>query len=189
MKNDLVNYLQQGREVLLWKLEGVSEYAARRPMVPTGTNLLGLVKHVAGVEAGYFGGVFLRPFPETLSWSAEDAEPNADMWATVDESRASITDLYRRVWKHSDETIAALDLDAPGVVPWWPPERRNVTLHRVLAHIISETQRHCGHADILRELIDGAVGHRAGTDNLDDRVDWKSHRSRLERVAREAGGD
>jgi hypothetical protein len=188
MKNDLVHYLQQGRDVLLWKLDDLSEYDARRPMVGTGTNLLGIVKHVASVESGYFGEVFARPFPEMLSWTAEDAEPNADFWATAEESRESIIDLYRRVWSHSDETIAALDLDAPGLVPWWPAERQEVTLHRILVHTVAETQRHGGHADILRELIDGSIGHRPGVDNLDDRVVWDTHRARLEQVARDASG-
>src|SRR3954447_21230257 len=97
-KADLALYLQRGREALLWKLDGVSEYDVRRPLVPTGTNLLGLVKHVASVEAGYLGEVFGRPFPEPLPWLDSDAEPNADMWATAEESRQHVIDLYRRVW-------------------------------------------------------------------------------------------
>jgi len=189
MKDDLVRYLQQGRDVLLWKLDGVSEYDARRPMVPTGTNLLGIVKHVATVESGYFGEVFGRPFPETLPWIQDGAEPNGDMWATPNESHGFIVELYRRVWAHSDETIAALDLDAVGLVPWWTEARRNPTLHRVLVHMIAETHRHAGHADILRELIDGAVGHRADSDNMDDPAGgWEKHRARLESVARSAEG-
>lgn len=118
-KSILQQYLQTGREVLLAKLDGVGEYDARRPMVPTGTNLLGVVKHVASVEAGYLGDCFGRPFEQPFPWFADDAESNADMWATADESRASIVDLYHRVWRHSDATIAALDLDAAGRVPWW----------------------------------------------------------------------
>src|SRR4029453_670668 len=86
-KADLHRYLQAGREALLWKLDGLSEYDIRRPMVPTGTNLLGIVKHVAGVEAGYLGDTFGRPFEEPLPWLDDDAEPNADMWATAEESR------------------------------------------------------------------------------------------------------
>ena len=135
-------------------------------MVPTGTNLLGLVKHVASVEAGYFGETFGRPFPEPLPWLEEGAEPNADMWATAEESREQIVGLYHRVSAHSDATIDALALDAVGEVPWWPRERREVTLHRILAHMIAETHRHAGHADIVRELIDGAVGLREGNDNM-----------------------
>ena len=118
-KDTLQRYLQRGREALLTKLDGVSEYDARRPLVPTGTNLLGIVKHVASVESGYLGEVFGRPFPEPLPWFEEGAEPNADMWATAEESRDGIIELYRRVWAHSDATIAALGLDARGSVPWW----------------------------------------------------------------------
>jgi Protein of unknown function (DUF664) len=187
-KADLHRYLRRGREALLWKLEGLSEYDVRRPLVPTGTNLLGLVKHVAGTEAGYLGDTFGRPFGEPLPWLDEDAEPNADFWATADESREQIIGLYRRVWAHSDATIEALALDAVGHVPWWG-EQSEVTLHRILIHMIAETDRHAGHADIVRELIDGAAGLRKDNDNLapGDQAWWESYRDRLERVAREAG--
>jgi uncharacterized damage-inducible protein DinB len=188
-KAELRRYLQTGRDALLWKLDGLSEYDIRRPMVATGTNLLGVVKHVASVEAGYFGGTFGRPFPDPLPWLDDTAEPSADMWATVDESREQIVGLYRRVWTHSDATIEALELAAVGRVPWWPAERNEVTLHRILVHMIAETERHAGHADIVRELIDGAAGLREGNDNLapGDAEWWESYRGRLERVAREAG--
>jgi hypothetical protein len=156
--------------------------------VPTGTNLLGLIKHVASVEAGYLGATFGRPFEEPLPWLDEGAEPNADMWAAAEESREQIVGLYRRVWAHSDATIEALPLDAVGQVPWWPPERRGVTLHRILVHMIAETDRHAGHADIVRELVDGAVGLRQDNDNMPpgDQGWWEDYRSRLERAAREA---
>jgi len=188
-KVDLHRYLQAGREALLWKLEGLSEYDARRPMVPTGTNLLGVVKHVAGVEAGYFGETFGRPFDEPMPWLDDGAEPNADMWATADESRDQIVGLYQRVQAHSDATIEALTLDAIGHVPWWPPDGSQVTLHRILVHMIAETHRHAGHCDIVRELIDGVVGLREGNDNVPpgDRAWWETYRGRLEHVARAAG--
>jgi uncharacterized damage-inducible protein DinB len=188
-KAELRRYLQVGREALLWKLDGLSEYDGRRPLVPTGTNLLGIVKHVASVEAGYFGETFGRPFQEPLPWLDDGAEPNADMWATAEESREQIVGLYHRVWAHSDATIEALPLEAIGRVPWWPPDHREVTLHRVLVHMIAETNRHAGHADIVRELIDGAVGLRVDNDNMPpgDRAWWDSYRSRLEQVAKEAG--
>ncbi|MFF5234263.1 DinB family protein [Dactylosporangium sp. NPDC000521] len=188
-KSDLRRYLQTGRDALLWKLEGLSEYDVRRPLVPTGTNLLGLVKHVASVESGYFGVTFGRPFAEPMPWIGPGAEPNADMWATPDESREQIIDLYRRVWAHSDATIEALPLDAAGQVPWWSPEHRDVTLHRILIHMIAETDRHAGHADIIRELIDGAAGLRQDNDNLpaEDKAWWASHYDRLEQAAKEAG--
>jgi uncharacterized damage-inducible protein DinB len=188
-KEDLRRYLERARGALLWKLEGLSEYDVRRPLVPTGTNLLGLVKHVASVEAGYLGDTFGRPFDQPLPWLDEGAEPNADMWATAEESRERIIDLYRRVSAHSTATIHALELDATGHVPWWPPEHSEVTLHRVLVHMIAETERHAGQADIVRELIDGAVGLREDNDNMapGDQAWWESYRDRLERVAREVG--
>jgi uncharacterized damage-inducible protein DinB len=187
-KGELHRYLQIARDALLWKLDGLSEYDIRRPMVPTGTNLLGLVKHVASVEAGYLGDTFGRPFGEPLPWFDANAEPNADMWATADESRDQIVGLYHRVWTNSDATIEALPLDAHGQVAWWPEERRSVTLHRILIHMIAETNRHAGHADIVRELIDGTVGLRQDSDNLPsgDETWWTSYRERLERVASEA---
>jgi len=188
-KADLHRYLQIAREALLWKLDGLSDYDVRRPMVPTGTNLLGLVKHVASVEIGYFGETFGRPFAEPLPWFDEDAEPNADMWATPEESREQITDLYRRAWAHSDATIDALALDDIGHVPWWPDDRSEVTLHRILVHMIAETDRHTGQADIVRELIDGAAGLRVDNDNLPtvEPTWWEDYRNRLELAARQAG--
>ncbi len=188
-KATLLHYLGMARDALLWKLDGLSPYDARRPMVPSGTNLLGLVKHTASVEAGYLGAVFGRPFPEPLPWFDEDAEPNADMWATPEESIADIVALYGRVAEHSAATVAALDLDAPGRVPWWG-EDGDVTLHLILVHITTETHRHAGHADILRELIDGSVGLRRTSTNVPalDEGWWLQHHARLEQIARDATG-
>ena len=187
-KADLHRYLRDARAALLWKLDGLAEYDIRRPLTPTGANLLGLVKHLASVELGYFGDTFGRPCDEPLPWLDDDAAPNADMWATAAESREAIVGLYHRAWAHADATIDALALDATGHVPWWPGDRSEVTLHRILVHMIAETNRHAGHADIVRELIDGAVGLREGNDNMPpgDQAWWESYRSQLERVAREA---
>jgi hypothetical protein len=187
-KADFHHYLQEARDALLWKLDGLPEYDIRRPLVPTGTNLLGLVKHVAGCELGYFGDTFGRAHDEPLPDFDPD-EPNADMWATADESRAQIIGLYHRAWRHSDATIGALPLDAIGHVPWWPADQNEVTLHHVVVRMTAETHRHAGHADIVRELIDGAVGLRTGRDNMadGDKAWWESYRSQLERVAREVG--
>ncbi len=162
-KADLQRYLQAAREALLWKLDGLSDYDIRRPLTPTGTNLLGLVKHVAGVELWYFGDAFGRP-------------PGERPW------------LYRQAWAHADETIHALGLDARGHVPWWPADRREVTLHQILVHLVAETNRHAGHADIVRELIDGGAGLQAGDDNLRirDQASWEDYLNQLERVAQQA---
>jgi len=190
-KSTLQGHLRSGRDALLWKLDGLSEYDLRRPMTPTGTNLLGLVKHLAFVEGGYFGAVFGRPVPEVQAWIEDDgSDPNWDLWATPDESREAVVAGYRRAWAHADETIGSLALDAVGHVPWWRPERREVTLLQILVHVIAETHRHAGHADIVRELIDGAAGLRSGGDNLPevDEAWWAGYRERLEEAARVVAG-
>ncbi len=115
-KDTLHEYLRLQRTSLLWKLDGLGEYDVRRPMTPTGTNLLGLVKHVASVQLGYFGEVFGRPSERELPWFDDAAEVNADMWATPDETREGIIELHELSAAHSDATIDALPLDAPGDV-------------------------------------------------------------------------
>jgi uncharacterized damage-inducible protein DinB len=186
-KADLRLYLQDARDALLWKLEGLSEYDIRRPMTPTGTNLLGLVKHLTGAEAAYFGETFGRPVEAPPLWIVGDAEPNSDLWATADETRTQIVDDYQRVCAHSDVTIESLPLDAVGQVPWGP--RPELPLRRILVHMIAETQRHAGHADVVRELVDGTTGQRPGSANVasGDATWWAEYRSRLEQAAKEAG--
>ncbi len=190
MKDELHQYLRIARENMLWKLDGLTEYQKRRPMTPTGTNLLGLVKHLAIVEYGYFGLTFGREFPARFAeLEAEGmARPNSDMWATAEESSESIVALYRNAWEHADETIAANDLDSIGRVLHWPVEKQQVTLHRVLVQMIAETNRHAKHADIVRELIDDFVGLRSGNENMTDgdAAWWAAYRAELETVAREA---
>ena len=181
----LHRYLRTARGVMLWKLDGLSEQQMRRPMVPTGTNLLGLVKHLASVEFGYFGVVMGRSPDETIPWWHDDADPNDDMWASADESRADIVAFYRRAWTHSDRTIDELGLETVGHVPWWPAEASEPTLHTVLVHVVAETHRHAGHADILREGIDGVVGRDAPGDRLPsaDPAFWAAHVARVEAAA------
>lgn len=136
-KDNLHGRLRRDREALLWKLDGLSEYDARRPLTVTGTNLLGLVKHVASVEARYFGEVFDRPSPEPLPrWQDHDG---SDLWAAEDEARDQIIESYRRTWEHSDATIDELALDAPGHVPWWPKPYTNTNLFAILVHVLGET--------------------------------------------------
>ena len=132
-------------------LDGLDEYDVRRPMTPTGTNLLGLVKHVASVELDYFGVVFGRPSGGALPWLADDAEPEADLWATPQETRDRTVDLHRFSAAHSDATVEALPLD-----------------------------------DILRELVDGAIGNGRGDPNIPERSseEWAGHRARVEAAAR-----
>jgi hypothetical protein len=188
-KQALQHYLQEGRDALLWKLDGLDERELRWPRTPTGTNLLGIVKHCLHVEVGYFGPTFGREWPtpdELVPTSAYDEDPQADWYATEDETAGGIVDLYRRVQAFADETIAALPLDARGRVPWWPADRPGVTLHRIIVHVIADLDRHAGHADILREQIDGGAGMSVEHSNLPP-VDWPAYVAKLEGLARRFG--
>lgn len=189
-KQTLHRYLRMAREAMLWKLEGLSEYDVRRPMVPTGTNLLGLLKHLASNEIGYFGDTFGRPFDDPPPWFGDWSDPTVDMWATADESREDVLGLYQRAAAHTDATIDALALDDTGRVPWWPEERAEVTLHHIVVRMVAETNRHAGHADIVREMIDGEVGWSADNDNMTpgDQDAWTEYHERLEQAARQAAG-
>src|SRR4051794_22830996 len=126
-KATLVDGLGRLNDQVLHKLDGLSEYDLRRPMTSTGTNLLGVVKHLASVQAGYFGATFGRDFPDLLPF--DDDDPQADMFATEEESSESILEFYRRTWAHALETIADRDLDAVGKVPWWSDP--HVSLHQI----------------------------------------------------------
>jgi hypothetical protein len=175
--------LRSTRQALVWKLDGLSEYDVRRPLTATGTNLLGLVKHLATVEAWYFGEVFDRPYPEPLGrWQDADG---SDLWVTPDETREQIIDFYQRAWGHADATINELPVDAPGHVPWW--SRPNVKLFTIMVHVLQETTRHAGHADILREQIDGRTG-RAEYEEQTDTAAREAHWAKIERAAQEAAG-
>ncbi|OII28701.1 hypothetical protein BIV03_00065 [Curtobacterium sp. MCBA15_016] len=176
LKRTLHRYLQKHRAAMVAKLDGLAERQARWPVTPTGTNVIGLVKHVAGVQAMYFGEVFGRPLPDPPAWL--ESEDGDDMYATLDETLDDVVAFHHRSAAHADATIEALDLDALGVVPWWPEDRRRVSLHRILVHMGYETARHAGHADIVREMLDGLAGD--GDGNLaekspDEWVLWREH--------------
>jgi hypothetical protein len=185
LKDVLHDKLRSGRDRMLSRLEGLSDYDMRRPMTPTGTNLLGLVKHLAGVEYVYLGEAFGRPPVPQLPW-VEDGSvwEGADMWATADESSDEIVALYRRACAHGDETVAALELDAPGTVAHWPEERRATTLGVLLVRMVAETAQHAGHGDIVRELIDGHTG--ADHDDLSE-AEWDAYLAKV-RAAADAFG-
>lgn len=158
LKDELHRKLRVGRANLLASLEGLDEYDLRRPLTPTGTNLLGLVKHLAGLEYGYLGDCLGRPPQEKLSWMEDGSVgEGADMWASPSESSDYVLELYGRACAHADASIAALDLDSAAHVPWWSD--KNTTLGVLLIRMVAETAQHAGHADIVRELIDGRAGN------------------------------
>jgi hypothetical protein len=149
-------HLQLERDALLWKLEGLSEADLRRPMTATGTSLLGLVKHLTGIEGAYFCDAFGRPRP-ALAWeSDEDALMGqfSDMYAKPDETAEEILTSYGAATAAADLAINELDLDTTG--------RHHigitVSLRWMLLTVLLDTARHVGHADVLREQIDGSAG-------------------------------
>ncbi|PFG18843.1 DinB family protein [Serinibacter salmoneus] len=186
-KAELNRHLRQSRSQVRAKLDGLSEVQVRWPLTRTGTNLLGLLKHTASVELGYVTVVFGRPEPE-LPWFADEAEVNADMWATAQESREEILALADLAEREAEATFAAHPLEAVGRVPWWGTHGREVTLREIMLHLVVEYARHAGHADILRELLDGGAGN--GDGNLPEQPEgaWASYRDRLEGAALAASG-
>jgi uncharacterized damage-inducible protein DinB len=150
-KESLHVSLDRHRDVILWKLEGLGDEQLRRPMTPTGTSLLGLVKHLASVEYGWFCGTFGRPSDEVPD---DPDDPEADMRAAPDETIGDIVAYYGRARAAADAVIEELDVEAEGTA-WFGD---TVSMRWVLIHMIEETARHAGHMDILRELIDGRTG-------------------------------
>ncbi len=176
-----LRYLQRARNTVLEKLAGLSEHDLRRPLTPSGTNLLGLVKHLAGVELGYFGECSGRPTGIDLPFDDDASYDQAlDMYALPEESSTWVVDLYRRAWAHTDATVRELGTDAPARVPWWG-ERAETTVGFLLVHVLHETAQHAGHADVLRELVDGTGGR--DHDELGDDTWWRAHLARVQAAA------
>ncbi|MDI3330314.1 MAG: DinB family protein [Micrococcus sp.] len=192
LKAVLWYYLRGARRDLRWKLEGLTERQLRMPMTPTGTNLLGVLKHVASVEAGYFTDCFGRPSAIPMPWFDDGAEPNADMYATAEETVQDILGLADRCAAASDAAIADLGLDDVATVPWWA--RPQVTLGRLMVHMVEEYGRHLGHADVVRELLDGRAGLNPGAPNLPgdaegvDAAWWRAYTERLRGIAEATPG-
>jgi uncharacterized damage-inducible protein DinB len=143
--------LDRHRDVVLWKLDGLDDEQLRRRMVPSGTSLLGVVKHLAYVEYGWFCGTFGR---EIVPLTFDESDPEADLRIEPHETTADILGFYARARAAAAQVIAQLDLDTAG--PAWYGGA--VTLRWVLIHMIEETARHAGHLDLARELIDGTTG-------------------------------
>ncbi|MCW2844486.1 MAG: hypothetical protein JWN22_2402 [Nocardioides sp.] len=176
-----LRYLQRSRERVVSRLDGLEEHAVRRPVTPTGTNLLGLVKHLALGELSYFDQCVGRPSGVEVPFEDDASyDDDLDMYALPGESRAWVLDLYRRAAAHTDATVRELGPGAPATVPWWREEVRQTTVGYLLTHVLHETAQHAGHADVLRELADGA----AGPDHDErDAAGWAAHVARVQAAA------
>lgn len=150
-KESLHVSLDRHRDVVVWKLAGLGDEQLRRPMTPSGTSLLGLVKHLAAVEYGWFCATFGRQ-TEPLPFDEDDE--NADLRVDPHETTAGIMAFYERARAAADRVIGELDVEDVGTA--WFGE--TVSMRWVLIHMIEETARHAGHMDIVRELVDGATG-------------------------------
>jgi hypothetical protein len=115
--------------------------------------------------------------------AAFDEDPQADWYAQAEETKDGLIDLYRRVGAFADETIEQLPLDAPGRVPWWQPTRQDVTLGRIIVHVLYDLSRHAGQADVLRETHDGAIGWQRDNTNIPDAYDWPTYVAKLTDLA------
>ncbi len=186
LEDTLRTYLDNSRRAMLWKAKGLSDIELTRPMVGTGTNLLGLVQHLGFIEYGYFvrclGFAVEDRYYDAL---AENPDDSADMWVAADIECNEVRAFYQRAIEAANPNIAALPLDAPATVPWWPEGKRDTTLLRLLLQMNVETARHAGHADILRESIDGATGMREENTNMPpyDAGDWTQLHERILRAS------
>lgn len=147
-KTTLLTFLDYLRESVAAKAAGLSETAARTAGVPSGTSILGLVKHLTAVEFNWFAHAYAGADAPLRDDEARPAD---------DETVESLLAAYRRAVEASNAIVDACeDLDRPGVrsLRETPPP----SMRWVLVHMIEETARHAGHADILREQIDGSVG-------------------------------
>lgn len=153
-KETLMGFLNLNRAVMVWKLEGVSDEDARRPMVDSGTHLIGLIKHLAWVERWWFEDVFAGLPSPSYPWSDED--PDADFRAEPEDTVAGVIAMYEEHVAIVNDIIDESDLDQLAV-----RDRNGLhySLRWIVGHMIEETARHAGHADIIRELIDGRTGY------------------------------
>jgi len=145
-------FLDFHRQVLVSKVDGIPENEARRRRVPSKTTLAGLIKHMIGVERGWFQEVLAGRNPEDIGPNVGGGEESWDL--ARNETVSSLIKEYEQICEESRQTAARFALD--DAVP--EPDMGQVSLRWIYVHMIEETARHVGHADILREQADGAAG-------------------------------
>jgi hypothetical protein len=183
-KDYLHGQLRPTRQALVWKLDGLSEYDVQRPLTATGTIFSAWSNTWRPGRPGTSVRFSTAPFPEPLPrWQDADG---SDLWVTQDETREQIIGFYQRAWDHADATIKELPIDALGHVPWWP--RPDVKLFNMIVHVSQDTTRHAGHADILREQLDGRTGVTAEYEEQIDTAVFEARRAKIERAVQAAAG-
>jgi uncharacterized damage-inducible protein DinB len=147
-RETLTGQLDYHRATLLHKLEGLDDEQLRRPMTTSGLSLLGLVKHLAATEHGWF----LKIYAGLDEPDLFDSE--TEFGIEPDDTTDSLINTYARTCERAREAVAAGALDDVVTTPWGA----QVNLRAIMAHMVQETARHNGHADIIREAIDGTTG-------------------------------
>ena len=183
-KDVLEHYLRRAHRSVHRAIDGVGEYDLRRPLTTSGTNLLGVVKHLATVEHEYLVTLPGRTSPaaETITWNdAESMTSNADLWVEREMSSEAVISLYDQVEEASLASLRELPLDAPATVPWWRPDARDTTLGLLVVHVIAEPAQHAGQLDILREQLDGATAEPS--DDGRDATWWRAY---VDKISSEA---
>lgn len=165
-KASLQAFLHNQRALMVWKLADLDFESATQPMVPSGTSLLGMVNHLAAVELWWFGDVIaggdyevegdLAVWLETIKAAWEAGDDDADFRVEPPDTIDTVVERYTAAVKLADGLIDRYPLDHIS------PNKREVSLRWALLHMIEETARHAGHADIIRELIDGSTGYLPG---------------------------
>lgn len=150
-QESLLAALERHRDAILWKLDGLTDEQLRTSPLPSGMTPIGLVKHLASVEYGWFCATFDRPH-EPLGFDIHDE--NADFRVAADEPTADVLAFWSRARAAADEAVAEIDLDTTGTA-WFGDE---VSMRWVMIHMVEELARHAGHMDVMRELIDGTTG-------------------------------
>lgn len=181
----LREYLNDAREAILWKCEGLSDAQARTPLTATGTHVMGLLLHLAVTESQYFISCLGREIENPLIRGVIEAEdPQADFLPPPDMTLEDAVETYRKTTVAADAVLDELELDSLAVVPWWI-KHPHTTVERLLVHMIAESHRHAGHLDIVREQLDGFVGLRPSAPNIPDLTtgQWEEQHLRIKELA------
>jgi len=157
-RTTLLQFLDEHRDILRRKCAGLTAEQLDTPLPPSDMTLGGMMKHLAYVESWWISAV-LRGQPQGMPWDAVDwaADEDWDWHSARDDSPEAVRTLYEREVARADAVIAGADLEELAVLTSERSGER-ANLRWILVHLIEEYARHCGHADLIRELIDGATG-------------------------------